>query len=388
MTTTAGMIESFLLPYAAHFSRLGWKVEALTSEDPSALLQPGRFQAAHDCPWSRDPLDSRNVFEAPRRVREVVGRGEYDLVHVHSPIAAFVTRAALRRLRLAPGGPKVVYTAHGFHFHSAGNPASNAFYLAMEKLAGRWTDRLVLMNEEDMAAARRHRIVPEERLRFMPGIGVDLSIYGGPPASSEQRLASLADTGLPPGAPYVLVVAEFIPRKRHADVVGAMRRLLDRHPDSPLHVLLAGRGPLEPGIRALVAKAGLEQRVHFLGFRRDIPVLLQGASAALLASEQEGLPRCLLEAMAAGTPTIATRIRGVVDLLEGGVGRLVDVGDVEDLAAALEEVTAARGSTGAQVAAARRRVEGYALPNLLRLHEELYEEALRQPGPAALAGAA
>src|SRR5207249_867737 len=100
----------------------------------------------------------------------------YDLVHVHSPVAAFVTRMALRRMR-RQGKPRVIYTAHGFHFYQGSPRVRGTLFRTLERLAGRWTDHLVVINREDEAAALKYGIVPPQRLRYMPGIGVDTQVY-------------------------------------------------------------------------------------------------------------------------------------------------------------------------------------------------------------------
>ena len=104
--------------------------------------------------WSRDPLKLQNLMVAPRQIQEVVAQEEYDLVHVHTPVAAFVSRYALNSLRKR-GKPKLVYTVHGFHFYRGRAKLKNALFLALEKLAGRWTDYLIVINREDEEAAKR-----------------------------------------------------------------------------------------------------------------------------------------------------------------------------------------------------------------------------------------
>jgi len=88
-------------------------------------------------------------------IASIVRSNSYDLVHVSTPVAAFVTRFALRRLR-KQGRPKVIYTAHGFHFHKAGGWLENSVYLGAERLAGRWTDCLTVMNTEDGIMAEQY----------------------------------------------------------------------------------------------------------------------------------------------------------------------------------------------------------------------------------------
>src|SRR5579885_3067628 len=73
--------------------------------------------------------------------------------------------------------PRVIYTAHGFHFYRGGSALRNQVFRSLEKLAGNWTDHLVVLNQEDHEAAVRYRLVPSGQVCLMPGIGVDTAIY-------------------------------------------------------------------------------------------------------------------------------------------------------------------------------------------------------------------
>jgi glycosyltransferase involved in cell wall biosynthesis len=176
------------------------------------------------------------------------------------------------------------------------------------------------------------------------------------------------------------MVAEFIPRKRHADAVEAVARLADES----VHLLLAGAGPLTEEVRALAGAAGLGARTHFLGFRSDIPALLAASDVLLLPSLQEGLPRSVLEAMSMGVPVIATRIRGVTDLLAGGAGLLVPVRSPQAIARALHEVFTDSESRLRMQRLAAGRVKEFDIQGLLAWHEQLYEGLLGSREAAGL----
>ncbi len=371
--TIARTLGSFLYPYAEHFSAQGWPVDGAARDAPRHRPTLMAYRQLFDVCWSRTPIASGNLLRAAPYVRELVISQGYDLVHVHTPVAAFVTRFALRNVRTGRGHPKVIYTAHGFHFHERGSPLNNLFFLLLEKLAGRWTDCLIVINEEDRAAARRFRLVPPEKLEYMPGIGVDTARYSRRAVPPAEIARARSDLGLAESGPVILMVAEFIPRKRHADAVKAFAAL----GRTDAHLVLAGSGPLEAGIRCLAASLGVEQRVHFAGYRRDIPALMGASDALVLPSIQEGLPRSILEALSMELPVIGSDIRGTRELLRDGAGLLVPAGDVTGLAQAmswlLDHPAEARqmGQTGRQ-----RVEERYALQSVIRRHELLYARLL------------
>ena len=119
------------------------------SRDPKCVQG---FDRVWDVEWSRNPLDPRNLWKTPGKIQEIVLREKYDIIHVHTPVAAFVTRYALKGLRDRLNC-KIIYTAHGFHFFKGGNFAKNTAFIKLEKLAGNWTDYLVTINHEDKVAA-------------------------------------------------------------------------------------------------------------------------------------------------------------------------------------------------------------------------------------------
>lgn len=368
VTTISETITSFLLPFASHFRQKGWRVDAMSQGVSQNSECIANFDKVWEIDWSRNPLDPRNLIKPPTLIKKIVEREGYDLVHVHTPVAAFVTRYALKDLR-QKGKIRVIYTAHGFHFHPDGNPLKNQIFLNLEKIAGRWTDDLVVINRTDEAAARENKIVPLHSIHYMPGIGVDLNYYSQNGISSEAVEEIYQELEISADDPLFLVIAEFIPRKHHRDVLQAFAKLSN----SRSHLALAGEGVLRSPMASLAVELGISDRVHFLGYRQDIPILIKAATATILVSEQEGLPRSIMESMAIGTPVIGSNIRGIEDLLKDSCGILVKVGDIESIATAM--------STLADDAIQRKNISDKAiqyikqfeLQQIIKLHDKLYK---------------
>jgi colanic acid/amylovoran biosynthesis glycosyltransferase len=174
------------------------------------------------------------------------------------------------------------------------------------------------------------------------------------------RLPSTADDRPAASGPLrVLTAARFVETKGHVHLVEATRLLVARGVD--VRVDLAGDGPVEPQLRKRVAELGLTGSVEFLG-RVPHDELLEELGrgrwdVVALASDVEGIPVSLLEAMAYGLPVVGTRVGGIPELLTDEVGLLVPPGDPPALADALEQLArdpAARASLGAR---GRARVE-------------------------------
>lgn len=381
MVVTVPVTFDFLAPHAKYFRAKGWRVDGLANMPSdngqgtdSALVARWResFDRLWDIQWSRNPLKPGNMLMAPREVRELVLREGYDLVHVHTPVAAFVTRLALRKLRKT-GKPRVIYTAHGFHFYQGGPRLKGAFFRRLEKWAGAWTDYLVVINREDEQAALRYGIVPRERLRYMPGIGVDMQFYNSRTISETDLAQVRRELRLGPHDRLFLMVAELIPRKRPFDLLHAFARLRQPH----VYLAFAGAGPLLEDLKRLAEKLGVAEQVRFLGHRQDIPVLIQSSVAMILPSQQEGLPRSIMESLCQGIPVIASRIRGVTDLLENERGLLVPVGDVEGFAQAMGWVLDHPEESKKMARRGQQAMGVYRLEHIQELHEQLYAEALQ-----------
>ena len=386
VTTTPITLTGFLLPFARHFRAKGWTVDALAHDASKSRECLDSFDHCWDASWSRNPWSLTGIARSIRDVQRVVTRGNYDLVHVHTPVAAFLTRAALRSRR-SQGRVRVIYTAHGFHFFKGGSPLRNGVFRTLERWAARWTDYLIVINHEDAAAVRDYRILPHDRVRYMPGIGLDLSVYSRAAVTDRQVSLLKQSLNLPAEGKVILMIAELVPGKRHRDVLNALSRMTLRD----AHLVIVGTGPLAQSLEALTKSLSLEARVHFLGFRTDIPTLLRASNVLVLVSEREGLPRSIMEAMCMGVPVIGSNIRGVVDLLDGGCGILVEKGNVDALADSIDMVLTHRQEAERLASNAQQRIARYDVKTILRLHEELYGDALstddahRVPDPIRLA---
>jgi glycosyltransferase involved in cell wall biosynthesis len=372
VATVCSTLRSFLLPFAEHFKEKGWRVDGIANGIGKCDRCQEAYATKSEITWSRNPLAPSNFVRAARRLRSLVAEGGYDIVHVHTPVAAFVTRWALRKLR-RQRRVTVIYTAHGFHFHNQGSRINNLACRLLEKVAGRWTDYLVVINEEDREAALRHKIVPPERLMLMPGIGVDTDTLSPERVSPETVQMLRSELGVTSDGVLFLMIAEFTPNKRHEDVLYA----LSRTKDLPVQVAFAGEGSTLEAMKLLAEELGVSDKVLFLGFRRDIPALIKAARATLIVSLREGLPRSTMESLSLEVPAIGTDIRGVRDLLSDGCGILVPPMDPAALAGALRcyaldrKVAAEAGRRGRE-----KMVGEYRVDNIIRLHEDLYARAL------------
>lgn len=179
--------------------------------------------------------------------------------------------------------------------------------------------------------------------------------------------------------PVLLMASRFDPGKRQDLVVRATRRLLDDGLD--LTVWLAGKsGPVEEEAKQLARRLGVEHRIHFQGVVPR-PTLLEWLASgqidtAVLASDREGIPVALIEALAHCVPAVGTDVGGIGELLGGGCGELVPVDDADALAAGIARVLRAPELRESMVKAGRARIEDeFAAASVVRRLRELFEFA-------------
>lgn len=180
---------------------------------------------------------------------------------------------------------------------------------------------------------------------------VDVELY--PARVDRERLR--AQLGFTPDDHLMTMVGTFKRQKGHRYLVDAAVSVAPIF--SNLHILLVGDGELAVDIDAQVEAAGLRDRIHFLGTRRDVAELLAASDSFVLPSLWEGLPVALLEAMASALPVIATSVSGTSQVMVPGMtGWLVPPAEPGALADAMRELLSDRDRAAAMAAAARERV--------------------------------
>jgi glycosyltransferase involved in cell wall biosynthesis len=371
VTTVPITLEAFLLPFADHFRGQGWRVDALSNGATSAPIAD-HFDDRFDVAWSRNPFSASNLLGTSSKVRRIVEENRYDIVHVHTPIASFVTRYALRTLPQATR-PRVIYTAHGFHFYEDQGGAAHAFFRRMERTAGPWTDYLVTINREDYEAAEQLGTIDPKRVRYIPGIGVDTVRFSPTAVSAEEAARVRDELGAAPDQFAITMIAEFSPVKRHSFALDTISAVSDER----VRLILVGDGPTEVQVREQIERLGLQDRVRVAGYRRDVPAVLLACDALLLVSEREGLNRSVLEAMSCARPVFGTATRGIADAVGTDAGWIVGKNDAQALAAAIDAAVADPSEVARRGLVARQRVcMEFALERILAAYDGLYHEAL------------
>jgi glycosyltransferase involved in cell wall biosynthesis len=306
----------------------------------------------------RDLMALRKLVRCFRRLRP-------DIVHTHMAKAGALGRLAARLARV----PRLVHTFHGHVLDGYFSPLAARSFLAVERRLARRTDRLVAVSPQVRMTLLAMGIGRPEQVEAIP-LGLDLARFV---AARPDRARVRQDLGLPPAARILAIVGRLVPIKDHATLFAAVRRL-----DPEVHLLVLGDGESRGRLRALARDLGLSDRVHFLGWRQDLEVILAGVDVVVCCSLNEGTPVALIEAMAAGVPVVGTDVGGVGDLVvPGQTGWLVPPRDPAALAAAIREVLAAPALAASRVEEARRFVlERHTAESLIRRMEAFYEQLM------------
>ncbi len=268
-----------------------------------------------------------------RAFYELIGilrRGGFQLVHTHTPKAGVMGRVAAR----VAGVPVVVNTVHGFYATPEHSRTRRLPVIALEWAAARFSDLEFYQSAEDLAWARRLRLVAPGRSVHL-GNGTDLTRFD-PSTVSARRVADLRrELGIPPRALVVGTVGRMVAEKGYREFFAAARDVRRTLPD----VRFLAIGDIDVGKGDAISEreiANASADVVFAGWRTDIPDLLALMDVFVLASWREGVPRSAIDAAAMGKPFVLTDIRGSREVARHGFeGLLVPPREPERLAAAI-----------------------------------------------------
>lgn len=322
-------LKKFLLPLIDGMREAGWDVTAVCSDGKyiAELRAQGYRIDTVRITRSMNPwLAIVSLVALTRYFR----RMKFDVLHVHTPVAAFIGRIAGK----LAGIPLVVYTAHGFYFHEDMPRWKRALFVALERVGGLNTDLLFCQSAEDAADAVAEGIAHVSRVVAI-GNGVDIARFNPDTVDGTARMT----LGIPNDAFVVGLIGRQVREKGVVEFLQAAISLADDYPH--LWVLLVGdRLPSDhaEGVEAdfVEARRVLRHQLVALGLRDDIPQLLGAMDLFCLPSWREGMPRTIIEAMMMAKPVLATDIRGArEEVVPEETGILVPTRSPTHLAAAM-----------------------------------------------------
>ena len=328
VTTVSRTINAFLIPHINMLLDNGYEVHCACSIDkPVDKELQRRGVKIFEVPFSRNPLGIGNI-KAFIKLEELQRINDYDIVHVHTPIAAIYGRL----LKLNFPSLRIIYTAHGYHFLKGGSKLRWILYYPIEKIMAKFTDVTININKEDYEITKE-KLKPK-KCYLLNGVGLDLDKYKK--LSSKEIQEKRKEFGIKDKDFVVLMIAEINKNKNHIQLINAMDILKYKYPN--IKVLCIGDGTLKESLEKQIILRNLQNNIFMLGYRLDVNKLINISDIGILLSRREGLPRNIMEFMACGRKVIATDIRGCRDLIcDETIGTLVNVDDYESTAKAIEK---------------------------------------------------
>lgn len=290
-------------------------------------------------------------------IARYVQKQDFDIVHTHSTEAGIIGRIAAN----IADTPHVAHTIHGVPFAEDRNDALNWFVEKCEKAVAPRTDRIISIADVITAEYLERGIGRADQYRTIP-YGIDLTAF--------EDVSPATD--LPGDGTRVLMVSRLAEGKGFHVLFDAVERI-DREDFS---VLIAGDGPLRSELEDRIAERGMADRVHLLGYRNDIPRVMEASELLVLPSFREGTPLVIIEAMASGLPVVATDVAGIPEqVADGESGYLVPPGDPDSLAEQIERLLHDPKTREAFGQAGRERSSRFTTDRMVNQYNEVYKEA-------------
>jgi len=307
---------------------------------------------------------------AASRIARFARDGRFDILHAHTARAH-----AIGILARILGAPCKLVVARRLDF-----PVSKHF-ISRLKYRTRLVDQYLAIGEA-VRSVLLQAGVPARRIRVIHS-AIDPDRF-----EEARRRRALGvrlhrrELGLPEDVPLVGNVAALAGHKAQRDLVEAMALLLREVPSA--HLAIAGEGEERSRLEAQIRNLGLGDRIHLLGFRRDVPDLLASFDLFAMSSVLEGLGTSVLDAFAVGVPVVATRAGGLPEMVfHEETGLLVPVGDPPALARAMARLLGDSEGADRLAAAGRRLVEStFTVRTMVERTRSAYSELL-SPRPTA-----
>ncbi len=329
----------------------------------------GEARKIRDCktyflPELKHPIRPLWDLKALHRITGILWSEKVDLVHTHSSKAGILGRWAAKKV----GVPHIVHTVHGWGFYSGQFFLIRWLYQTLERWAVRFTNVMITVSEENRQAGLAARIGEKDQYQVIHS-GINPKEYSLAPSAARKERKLLKTQG----RPTVLVLSNLKKQKSPLDVVEVAGYLAMKLPK--VLFLWAGDGPLLPKTQRLIGQKDLEPNFEMLGWRDDVAKLLAASDALLLTSIYEGLPRVVLQAMAAGKPVVATAVSGTPEAVQEGItGYLNRPHDNQGLAESLFKILSQPNQAKKMGQAGRRALKGtFLIQEMMKEIEKVYE---------------
>ena len=291
------------------------------------------------------------------------------IVHTHSSKAGILGRWGAR----LAGIKLIIHSIHGFSFNNFQPSLVRAFYIFLERVTSIITTKYIAVSKANREKGVSKKIFTKDKVVLIRS-GIDIREFQG---GGEGKVKKRKELGVDAKIPLVAMIACFKPQKSPLDFVRVAKIVSDEIDEA--RFLLVGDGMLRPKVEELVRELQLKDKVLIMGWRRDIPGIMNCIDILVLTSLWEGLPRVFPQAMASGVPVVATGVDGAPEAIQNGVnGFLLHPGDIKGIAEKIiylirhPEKASEMGEKGKQL------VKEFDIWQMLKQQEELYANILKE----------
>lgn len=317
LSSVASMISQFNMDNIHTLKKLGYEVHVLTNfsnagnipKEEAIILQERLTNIdvkVFDVNINRNPFSIDNIY-ALKKIKKIINKEKYYVIHCHSPIGGILTRIAAMKARKKQ--TKIIYTAHGFHFYKGAPILNWIIFYPLEKFFSRFTDILITINSEDYERAKKFHMKKLERI---PGVGLDTERYN---TINSNRLRKKKSLNIPIDSFVILSVGELNDNKNHIVIMKALAKINNKK----IHYIICGNGSNKEKLIAFSEKLDMSENVHLLGYRSDVNEICNMSDLFAFPSKREGLGLACLESMASSLPIITSNVHGINDYSINGV---------------------------------------------------------------------
>ena len=320
LTTVSGFLGKFESENVKLLQDMGFEVHyAANPDNPVYLDGASGFEKKgiifHPIAIAKSPFALIKNLKAYGQLKKIIKKENISAVHCHTPVGGLLGRLAGKKFSL-----KVIYTAHGFHFYKGAPALNNLIYGKTEKWLAKYTDAVVVINEEDYKAACSFKLKEGGRAYKIPGAGLDTEKFS--PPAPEERIKERAVLGVKEDEFLLVSVGELNKNKNHETAAAAAGSLIKKE-DLKIKYIICGEGPRRARLEEKITDMNLAQDILLPGYNNNIRKILCAADAFVFPSVREGLGMAALEALAAGIPVIAADNRGSREYMKDSVNGFI-----------------------------------------------------------------
>ncbi|CCV65102.1 similar to capsular polysaccharide biosynthesis protein [Paracholeplasma brassicae] len=315
VSTLSSTINAFLVEHIKQLNKNGHQIDIAANFNKEIAPElKSIIGNTFNVSFNRSPFSFDN-YKAYKEIRKISNKHNYDIIHLHTPVASFITRLAARNCK-----SKIFYTAHGFHFHRKSSILSWLIYYPLERYLSKYTHTLIVINWEDYELAKKKFF--QKRLVHINGVGFDRDKYIVNTKKFNSNKVNFVSVG------------EVNKNKNHVRVIKALLKIKFDY-----SYTIVGTGKLECKLKRLINKYKLNDKIKLLGYREDINTILLEADIFIFPSLREGLGIAAIEAMASGLPILTSNVHGINDYSAEEIsGFKFNPKNVSDIAHKIEKI--------------------------------------------------